>query len=136
VTDAEYTAEERRWLEVWDDKRAQVEAGTMTPTEVHEWTWRNKVLNAINVTIQRIKRSEKPGHDPRRQDSTWVTMAAERGRKKEDMSPLAVDTLAYVYRKLRDRGHDFDLDWMTTANGVVVLSINIKELREFMNRKR
>ena len=80
VTDDVFTAEERRWLAVWDDKRQQVAAGTMTEDEVREWVWQNKVVNAISVTIQRIKRSQRPGRDSRRTDNTWVTVAAERER--------------------------------------------------------
>jgi hypothetical protein len=94
LNDEGFTAEERRWLKTWDDKLRQVADGEMTAEDLCEWAWRNKVLNAINVTLQRIKRSERPGSDPRREDSTWVTVAAERGRKKEDISPLAVQALA------------------------------------------
>jgi len=135
VTDSAYTSEERRWLAVWDDKLAQLAAGTMTEDDVLDWVWKKKVLNAINVTIQRIKRSERPGRDPKRYDHTWVTVAAERGKQKEDASPLAQRALAHVIRKLEDRGHQFDVDWMATSSGVVVISVNIKSLREFMNRR-
>jgi len=134
VTTKTPTAEERRWLDVWDDKRNQVAAGTMTADDVCAWTWKNKVLNAISVTIQRIKRSDRPGRDPRRTDNTWVTVAAELGEKKEDMSPLAVQALDYVVTRLQERGHVFDVDWMVTSSGVVVISINVKGLRAFANR--
>jgi hypothetical protein len=120
---------------VWDDKLKQVADGTMTAEDVRDWAWKKKVLNAINVTIQRIKRSQRPGHDPRRHDNTWVTVAAERGSRREEISPLARQTLAYVVAKLEQRGHAFDVDWMATSNGVVVVSINIKALREFMQRR-
>jgi hypothetical protein len=123
------TAEEQRWLDVWDSKRQQVADGTMTPDDVYAWVWKNKVLNAISVTIQRIKRSEKPGRDPKRQDNTWVTVAAERGHKKDDMSPLGTGALAYVVERLNERGHSFDVDWMATSGGVVVISVNVKSLR-------
>jgi hypothetical protein len=129
------TAEEQRWLAVWEDKRQAVADGRMTHAEVCEWAWKNKVLNAINVTIQRIKRSDRPGRDPRRTVNTWVTVAAERGRTKEDASPLAVETLNYVVKRLTDRGHEFDVDWMVSSRGVIVISINVKELRAFMERK-
>jgi len=135
MTDETYTTEERRWLEVWDDKREKVSTGAMTVEEVLDWTWKNKVLNAINVTIQRIKRSHKPGLDPRRHDNTWVTLAAERGQKREDISALAIQALAHVYRRLKERGHDFDVDWMASVNGVVVISVNVKSLREYMKRR-
>jgi hypothetical protein len=120
---------------VWDDKLKQVADGTLTAEDVMDWAWKKKVLNAINVTIQRIKRSQRPGHDPRRHDNTWVTVAAERGSRREEISPLARQTLAYVVAKLEQRGHAFDVDWMATSNGVVVVSINIKALREFMQRR-
>jgi hypothetical protein len=136
VTDQGFTGEERRWLKTWDDKLRQVGAGEMTEDDLCTWVWRNKVLNAINVTLQRMKRSERPGIDTRREDSTWVTVAAERGHKKEDLSPLAFRALAYVYARLRERGHDFDVDWMASANGVVVVSINVKALRAFQERKQ
>lgn len=135
MTDDRYTTEERRWLAVWDDRLKQVADGTMTADDVMDWAWKKKVLNAINVTIQRIKRSQRPGHDPRRHDNTWVTVAAERGSRREEISPLARQTLAYVVAKLEQRGHAFDVDWMATSNGVVVVSINIKALREFMQRR-
>ena len=80
VTEDAFTAEERRWLAVWDEKRQQIATGAMSAADVREWVWQNKVLNAINVTIQRIKRSHQPGRDIRRTDNTWVTVAAERGR--------------------------------------------------------
>ncbi len=128
------TAEERRWLDVWNDKRNQVAAGTMTADDVCAWAWKNRVLNAISVTIQRIKRSDRPGRDPRRTDNTWVTVAAELGEKKEDISPLAVQALDYVVKRLQERGHVFDVDWMVTSSGVIVISINVKALRAFQNR--
>jgi len=135
VTDAAFSAEEQRWLKAWDDKLQQLADGTMAADDVLEWTWKNKVLNAINVTLQRIKRSERPGMDPRRNDNTWVTVAAERGSRKEDASALALQALSYVYQRLKDRGHEFDVDWMATTNGVVVISINVRNLREFLNRR-
>jgi hypothetical protein len=135
VTDEKFTTEERRWLAVWEEKLKQVADGTMTADDVMDWAWKKKVLNAINVTVQRIKRSERPGHDPRRHDNTWVTVAAERGRQKDDLSLLAQKTVEYVVRKLEKRGHAFDVDWMATSSGVVVVSINVKALREFMHRR-
>ena len=135
VTDDAFTAEERRWLAVWDDKLQQVAAGTMTEDDVREWVWQNKVVNAISVTIQRIKRSQKPGRDSRRTDNTWVTVAAERGQSRDDVSPLATQTLAYVVQRLVEREHEFDVDWMVTSRGLIVISINVKGLRAFMDRK-
>lgn len=135
MTDDSFTAEERRWLKAWDEKRQQVANGTMTAADVCAWAWKNKVLNAISVTLQRIKRAERPGIDARRHDNTWVTVAAERGATKEDISPLALQALAHVYERLKHRGHEFDVDWMATANGVVVISINVKALREFRARR-
>jgi hypothetical protein len=135
VTDDAFTAEERRWLAVWDDKRQQAESGAMTEDDVREWVWQNKVLNAISVTIQRIKRSQKPGRDMRRTDNTWVTIAAERGTSRDDVSKLATDTLAYVVQRLVERDHEFDVDWMVTSRGLIVISINVKGLRAYMSRK-
>jgi hypothetical protein len=135
VTDEAFTAEERRWLAVWDDKRQQFADGVLSADEVREWVWQNKVVNAISVTIQRIKRSHQPGRDARRTDNTWVTIAAERGRAKDDVSPLAIQTLAYVVTRLTERGHHFDVDWMVTSRGLVVISINVKGLRAFMDRR-
>jgi hypothetical protein len=136
VTDSAFTAEETRWLKTWDDKRAQVQSGDMTPEDLSEWAWKDKVLNAVNVTLQRMKRSERPGIDSRRSDNTWVTVAAERGWRKEDLSALAFQTLAVVYQRLKDRGHEFDVDWMASANGVVVVSVNVKNLRDFLQRRQ
>lgn len=135
VTDDAFTAEERRWLAVWDEKLRQVADGAMTEDDVREWVWQNKVLNAISVTIQRIKRSQKPGRDLRRTDNTWVTVAAERGASREDVSALATSSLAYVVKKLVERGHEFDVDWMVTSRGLIVISINVKGLRAYMNRR-
>lgn len=120
---------------MWDDKLQQVAAGTMTAAEVREWVWQNKVVNAISVTIQRIKRSQKPGRDSRRTDNTWVTVAAERGQTRDDVSPLAIETLRYVVQRLTERGHEFDVDWMVTSRGLIVISINVKALRAFMLRR-
>lgn len=135
VTDEVFTAEERRWLAVWDEKLQQVASGAMAADDVREWVWQNKVLNAISVTIQRIKRSERPGRDSRRNDNTWVTVAAERGTSRDDVSSLAVKTLGYVVERLVERGHEFDVDWMVTSRGLIVISINIKALRAHMNRR-
>ena len=107
----------------------------MTEDDVREWVWQNKVVNAISVTIQRIKRSERPGRDSRRTDNTWVTVAAERGLSREDVSALATNTLAYAVQRLVERGHEFDVDWMVTSRGLIVISINVKALRGFMNRR-
>ena len=135
VTDEVFTAEERRWLAVWDEKLQQVASGAMAEDDVREWVWQNKVLNAISVTIQRIKRSERPGRDSRRNDNTWVTVAAERGTTRDDVSPLAVKTLGYVVERLVERGHEFDVDWMVTSRGLIVISINVKSLRAYMTRR-
>lgn len=130
-----YTAEERRWLAVWDEKVRQVADGDLRADDVLEWVWKKKVLNAITVTIQRIKRSERPGLDPRRRDNTWVTVSAERVRRKEDLSPLAQQALAFVVERLTERGHDFDIDVMAASSGIVVTSINVKALRRYAGTK-
>jgi len=135
VTEDAFTAEERRWLAVWDEKRQQIATGAMTAADVREWVWQNKVLNAINVTIQRIKRSHQPGRDIRRTDNTWVTVAAERGNARDDLSPLATQTLDFVVERLTEREHAFDIDVMATSRGLIVVSINVKGLRAYMNRK-
>ena len=134
MTELVPTAEEQRWLDVWGAKHAQADAGEMTADDVYAWVWKNKVLNAINVTIQRIKRSMRPGRDPKRQDNTWVTVAAERGAKKEDMSPLGIGALKYVTERLDERGHVYDVDWMATSSGVVVISVNIKGLSSWRRK--
>ncbi|NQW03984.1 MAG: hypothetical protein HQ485_08150 [Acidobacteria bacterium] len=134
MTDETFTGEERRWLAVWDEKVAQVASGALTDEEVREWVWKNKVLNAIGVTIQRIKRANQPGKDPRRTDNTWVTVSAERGVAKSETSELALHTLAYVRDRLNERGHDYDVDWMASSRGLIVISINVKSLRAYMNR--
>ena len=136
MTDGEYSAEETRWLKTWDEKLGQLQGGELTPEGLCEWAWKDKVLNAVNVTLQRMKRSERPGIDARKNDNTWVTVAAERGWRKEDLSPVAFQALAYVYQRLKDRGHDFDVDWMSSVNGVVSVSINVKNLREFQQRRQ
>ena len=59
-----------------------------------------------------------------------------RGWRKEDLSPVAFQALAYVYQRLKDRGHEFDVDWMSSVNGVVSVSINVKNLREFQQRRQ
>jgi len=130
-TDEQFSRDERRWLAVWDERLQAVAEGRMTHEDVYAATWRDKVLNAINVTLQRIRRAEQPGRDPRRDDSTWVTVAAERGQRKEELSPLAFGTFVYVFERLRERGHDFHVDWMASANGVIVISIHIRSLRNF-----
>ncbi len=107
----------------------------MRVDDVREWVWQNKVVNAISVTIQRIKRSNQPGRDSRRTDNTWVTVAAERGSTKEDVSPLAMETLAYVVERLTERSHSFDVDIMVTSRGLVVISVNVKGLRAYMERR-
>jgi hypothetical protein len=135
VHDEAPTAQEEKWLATWDEKRRAVAEGRLSPENVCEWVWKNKVLNAISVTIQRIKRSERPGRDARRSANTWVTVAAERGRSQNETSPLAKTALDYVVKRLTERGHAFDVDWMVSSRGVIVISINVKELRAFMNRK-
>lgn len=120
---------------MWDDKRQQVESGAITGPDVREWVWQNKVLNAISVTIQRIKRSQRPGRDLRRTDNTWVTIAAERGQSRDEVSQLATETLAYVVQRLVEREHEFDVDWMVTSRGLIVISINVKGLRAYMNKR-
>jgi hypothetical protein len=37
--------------------------------------------------------------------------------------------------RLTERGHDFDVDIMATSRGLIVISINVKGLRAYMNRK-
>jgi hypothetical protein len=135
VHDDTPTPEEQRWLATWAEKQQAVADGRMSREEVCEWVWKNKVQNAISVTIQRIKRSQRPGHDARRAANTWVTVAAERGTAKDHTSDLAVAALNYAVERLRERGHEFDVDWMVTSRGVIVISINVKDLRAFMNRK-
>jgi hypothetical protein len=135
ANDGEYSRDEQKWLAVWDARVQAVADGQMTPEDVYVATWREKVLNAISVTLQRMKRAEQPGRDSRRDDSTWVTVVAERGRRKEDLSFLAFNTFAYVFQKLKERGHDFHVDWMATANGVIVISIHVRSLGQFLQQR-
>jgi hypothetical protein len=137
--------EEIGQLESWAWLCAQVQNGSMTEQEALKASW-EKTKNNVNVTITRMRRYQRTaGQDDRRDDSPWVTIAAELGRNKDETSPLAIKAKDYNMKMLveygflkkgaNDPANELYLDWMVGSNGVITISIQTKHLRRFMQRR-
>ena len=142
--DLKVSKKELAELETWARICAQVENGTMTIEQASNWSWAT-VKNAIEVTIARIRRYDRQaGHDPRRYDETWCTIAVELGASLSELSPVALEAKRHVLRQLKTHGHisrpgqqdnELHLDEFAGSTGIISISILVKNLRQFMHRR-
>ncbi len=104
------SARTRAWVESWDRVK------TMPEDELRKYVL-GKCRNGFQV-------AKKPSRDQR---DAWVTLLAEFGEKKEDLSPLAMRIVGYVKRKLAEEGYDFELNLDQTGD-VAYAEVHFKTL--------
>jgi hypothetical protein len=63
----------------------------------------------------------------RAQRDAWVTLLAEAGKSKDDLSPLAMRVVDYVRQKLEEDGYDFELN-LDETGGVAYAEVHFKTL--------
>jgi hypothetical protein len=104
------SARTRAWVESWDRVK------DMPEDELKKYVL-GKCRNGFQV-------AKKPSRDQR---DAWVTLLAEFGEKKEDLSPLAMRVVRFVKRKLTEEGYDFELNLDQTGD-VAYAEVHFKTL--------
>ena len=104
------SARTRAWVESWDRVKG------MPEDELKKYVL-GKCRNGFQV-------AKKPSRDQR---DAWVTLLAEVGENKEDLSPLAMRIVRFVKRKLAEEGYDFELN-LDQTGGVAYAEVHFKTL--------
>jgi hypothetical protein len=103
-------ARTRRWVESWDRVKDRPEQ------EVKDYVL-GKCRNGYQV-------AKKPSRDQR---EAWVTLLAEPGKTKDELSPLARRVVESVRQKLEDEGYDFELN-VDDTGGVALAEVHFRSL--------
>ncbi len=100
----------RRWVESWDRVKELPEQ------EAKDYILR-KCRNGFQV-------ARKPA---RGQKDAWVTLLAERDKRRNDLSPLALRVIEHVRQRLQDEGYDFELN-LDDTGGVAYAEVHFRTL--------
>jgi hypothetical protein len=103
-------ARTRKWVESWDRVKNRPEQ------EVKDYVL-SKCRNGFQV-------AKKPSRDQR---EAWVTLLAEAGKTKDQLSPLARRVVDSVRKKLTDDGYDFELN-LDDTGGVALAEVHFRSL--------
>lgn len=103
-------ARTRKWVESWDRVKDRPEQ------EVKDYVL-GKCRNGFQV-------AKKPSRDQR---EAWVTLLAEAGKTKDELSPLARRVVESVRAKLTDEGYDFELN-LDDTGGVALAEVHFRSL--------
>ena len=103
-------ARTRKWVESWDRVKDRPEQ------EVKDYVL-SKCRNGFQV-------AKKPSRDQR---EAWVTLLAEAGKTKDELSPLARRVVDSVRKKLTDEGYDFELN-LDDTGGVALAEVHFRSL--------
>lgn len=103
-------ARTRKWVESWDRVKNRPEQ------EVKDYVL-SKCRNGFQV-------AKKPSRDQR---EAWVTLLAEEGKTKDELSPLARRVVDSVRQKLTDEGYDFELN-LDDTGGVALAEVHFRSL--------
>lgn len=103
-------ARTRGWVESWDRVKQLPE----------------KELNAYLLAKCRngFQMAKKPS---RSQKDAWVTLLAEPGKTRGELSPLAVRAIGHVRRHLEEEGYDFELN-VDETGGVAYAEVHFRSL--------
>ena len=102
----------RAWVESWNRVRDFPEK------DLYEYLVR-KCRNGFQM-------AKKPS---RNQKDAWVTVLAEPGETKSDLSPLAMRAVDHVRRRLEEEGYDFELN-LDETGGVAYAEVHFRTLRK------
>lgn len=100
----------RSWVESWERVKSLPE------DELKNYIVR-KCRNGFQV-------AKKPSRDQR---DAWVTIVAEKGKTRDQLSPLAMRVIEYVRRQLDAEGYDFDMN-LDDTGGVAYAEVHFKTL--------
>jgi hypothetical protein len=103
-------ARTRRWVESWDRVKDRPEQ------DVKDYVL-GKCRNGFQV-------AKKPSRDQR---EAWVTLLAEAGKTRDQLSPLARRVVDSVRQKLEDEGYDFELN-LDETSGVAFAEVHFRSL--------
>lgn len=103
-------ARTRGWVESWNRVKELPE----------------KELNAYLMAKCRngFQMAKKPS---RSQKDAWVTLLAEPGKPRDQLSPQAMRVIGYVRRKLDEEGYDFELN-LDDTGGVAYAEVHFRSL--------
>ena len=68
--------------------------------------------------------AKKPSRDQR---DAWVTLLAEAGKARDQLSPLAMRMVEYVRARLAEEGYDFELN-LDDTGGVAYAEVHFRTL--------
>src|SRR5215470_6146971 len=103
-------ARTRGWVESWDRVKDRPE------DELKEYLVK-KCRNGFQV-------AKKPARDQR---DAWVTLLAEPGKTRDQLSPLAMRVVEYVRFHLKKDGYDFELN-LDETGGVAYAEVHFRTL--------
>jgi hypothetical protein len=100
----------QKWVESWDRVK-----------EFPEEKINDYILGKCRNGFQMAK---KPARDQR---EAWVTLLAEPGKTRDELSPIALRVVNYVRQKLEEEGFDFTLD-LDETGGVAYAEVHFRTL--------
>ena len=103
-------ARTRKWVESWDRVKERPEQ------ELKDYVLR-KCRNGFQV-------AKKPA---RGQRDAWVTLLAEPGKTRDQLSPLAMRVVEHVRFELQKDGYDFELN-LDDTGGVAYAEVHFRTL--------
>jgi len=71
----------------------------------------------------------------RSQKDAWVTLLAEPGKTRNELSPLAMRVIGYVQGKLEEEGYDFELN-LDETGGVAYAEVHFRSLTKKVAERR
>jgi hypothetical protein len=102
----------RRWVESWDRIKG------MPEDELKDYLVK-KCRNGFQM-------AKKPSRD---QKDAWVTLLAEEGKTRDELSPLALRMVDHVRAKLTEEGYDFELN-LDETGGVAYAEVHFRTLKK------
>jgi hypothetical protein len=103
-------ARTQKWVESWDRVKELPEE------KINEY-----ILGKCRNGFQMAK---KPARD---QKEAWVTIIAEPGKTRDELSPVALRVVDFVRRSLEQEGYDFALN-LDETGGVAYAEVHFRTL--------
>jgi hypothetical protein len=102
----------RRWVESWDRIK------DLPEDELKDYLVK-KCRNGFQM-------AKKPSRDQR---DAWVTLLAEEGKTRDELSPLAVRMIEHIRIKLAEEAYDFELH-LDETGGVAYAEVHFRTLKK------
>ena len=103
-------ARTQKWVESWNRVKELPEA------KINDYLL-GKCRNGYQM-------AKKPSRD---QKEAWVTLLAEPGKTRDELSPLAMGVVNHVRQKLEQEGYDFELN-LDETGGVAYAEVHFRSL--------